>query len=144
MISKANFESYLIEHGKLIYTNVGTSMMPLLRQGRDLFILERTKGRCKVGDVVLYRRDNSKRYILHRIIEIRADDYVILGDNCSAKEYGIKDGNIIAVMTGFIRNGIEHSVQETVYRVYIFVWLRTVTLRVFVKSIVRFARQCLH
>ena len=107
-------------------------MLPLLRQGKDLFFIEK-KGaeRCKVGDVVLYRR--KRQYVLHRIIEVRPDDYVILGDNCTLKEYGIKDGDILAVMTSFIRNGREHSVNELAYRVYSFVWLKLAPMRIFLK-----------
>ena len=113
-----NFENYLDRFGTLTYTNVGTSMMPLLRQGKDLFILKkRGPERLAVGDVVLYRRPPDK-YVLHRIVEVRPEDYVILGDNCAAREYGIRDEDILAVMTGYVRDGVEHSVTEKAYRDY--------------------------
>ena len=107
-------------------------MLPLLRQGKDLFFIEK-KGaeRCKVGDVVLYRR--KRQYVLHRIIEVRPDDYVILGDNCTLKEYGIKDSDILAIMTSFIRNGREHSVNELAYKIYSFVWLKLAPIRIFLR-----------
>lgn len=107
-------------------------MLPLLREGKDLFFIEK-KGaeRCRVGDVVLYRR--KRQYVLHRVIEVREKDYVILGDNCTAKEYGIQDGDILAIMTSFIRGGREHSVKEFAYRVYSFVWLKITPLRIFLK-----------
>lgn len=128
-----NFEKYLDEHGKLIYTNVGNSMLPLLRQGKDLFIIEKkTTARFKKGDVVLYRR--NKKYILHRIIKVRTKDYVILGDNCFEKEYGIKDCDIIGIMTGFVRNGTAHRTNEFSYKVYSFIWLKTAPLRIFIKK----------
>ena len=133
MTEITNFETYLDKHGKLIYTNVGVSMLPLLRQGKDLFVLVKKQAeRAKIGDVVLYKRND--KYVLHRIIDVRSDDYVILGDNCTDKEYGIKDSDILAIMTGFIRNGREHSVNEFSYRMYSFIWLRTVTLRIFLKK----------
>lgn len=112
------YEAYLEEHGSMTYSNVGVSMLPLLRQGRDLFTVEK-KGaaRCRKYDVVLYRRPPAS-YVLHRIIEVRGDDYVILGDNCINKEYGITDGDIIGVMTGFVRDGKTHTVRETGYRIY--------------------------
>ena len=47
------------------------------------------------------------------------------------KEYGIKDSDILAVMTSFIRNGREHSVNEVTYKVYSFVWMRMTPLRIF-------------
>ena len=105
-----NYEEYIEKNGSLTYTNVGTSMMPLLRQGKDLFTVTKRNGeKCKKGDVVLYKRPPNK-YILHRIVEVRKNDYVILGDNCINKEYGIKDIDIIGVMTSYVRNGKEHSI----------------------------------
>ena len=132
MNNSISYEEYLAQNGSMTYTNVGRSMLPLLRQGKDLFILEK-KGpeRCRVGDVVLYRR--GEKYVLHRIVEVREKDYVILGDNCVAREYGITDGDVIAVMTGFVRGGKEHSVTEPGYRLYSSVWMRTEKPRVFLK-----------
>ena len=129
-----SFEEYLEKHGSLTYANVGASMLPLLRQDKDLFTV-RKKGaeRCKVGDVVIYRRP-PEQYVLHRIIEVRPDDYVILGDNCITKETGIRDEDILGVLTGFTRGGKKHSVEEAGYRVYSTVIMRTILLRVFLKK----------
>ena len=120
-----SIEDYLNENGTLTYSNVGTSMMPLLRQGKDLFIVTK-KGteRCKVGDVVLYKRPPDK-YVLHRVVEVRSEDYVILGDNCINREYGIRDKDILGIMTGYVRDGVEHSVTEKDYQDYTARILRT-------------------
>ena len=127
-----NFEAYLDQLGTLVYTNVGTSMLPLLRQGRDLFTLEKkNQSRCRVGDVVLYRQ--GEKYVLHRVVEVREHDYVILGDNCVRREFGITDADMIGVMTGFVRNGKEHRVTDLGYRMYSALWLRTEKPRVFLK-----------
>ncbi len=133
MNEPVSFEEYLSGHGSLTYTNVGSSMLPLLRQGKDLFIV-RKKGeeRCRAGDVVLYRRGDA--YVLHRIIEVRPDDYVILGDNCIAKEAGVRDQDILGVMTGYVRGGKEHSVDEAGYKAYTAAMLHTIPLRVFLKK----------
>ena len=134
-----SFAEYLEQHETLTYSNVGTSMLPLLRQGRDLFTVQR-KGpeRCRAGDVVLYRRPPN-RYVLHRIIEVRPDDYVILGDNCIAKEVGIRDEDILGVMTGYVRGGREHSTEEPGYRLYTWIWMHTIGLRVLQKRTRRWA-----
>ena len=116
------YEEYLEKYGTLTYRNVGTSMLPLLKQGRDLFTVEKKTGeRCRKYDVVLYRRA-QKEYVLHRVIEVRDSDYVILGDNCVRKEYGIRDEDILGVMTSFVRKGKKHSCKELGYRIYSRIW----------------------
>ena len=133
---KMKFEEVLEQDGRLVYTNVGTSMLPLLRQGRDLFVIEkRGPGRLKAGDVVLYRRPPD-RYVLHRIIEVRETDYVILGDNCIRREYGVTDDDILGVMTGFMRDGKQHAVTEKGYRLYTFLMLHCIDGRIFLKRVV--------
>ena len=114
-----SIEDYLNENGSLTYSNVGTSMMPLLRQGRDLFIVRpKSPGeRFGVGDVILYKRP-PEQYVLHRVVEVLPDGYIILGDNCVRREVGIPDSEILGVMTGFVRDGKEHSVTEHGYRLY--------------------------
>ena len=129
----ATYEEILAQEGKLVYTNVGVSMLPLLRQGRDLFIVEkRGPDRLKAGDVVLYRRPPAQ-YVLHRIVEVREKDYVILGDNCVNREYGITDSDILGVMTGFVRDGKQHAVTEKGYRLYTWLCLHGAGLRIFLK-----------
>ncbi len=109
-------------------------MMPLLRQGRDLFtITKKTGERYKAGDVVLYERQPDK-YILHRIIEVRENDYIILGDNCISKEYGITDKNILGVMTSYTRAGVEYSVNSLSYKIYTFLIMHTIGTRIFLKK----------
>ena len=126
---------FLEENGKLTYTNVGVSMLPLLRQGKDLFTIEKNNGqRYKRGDVVLFARGSSK-YVLHRIIKVLPDEYVILGDNCVSCEKGIKDSDIHGKMISFVRNGKEHSVTEKRYRVYTALVLFFNPVRVFLKKI---------
>ncbi|MBO4650345.1 MAG: S24/S26 family peptidase [Clostridiales bacterium] len=132
---------FLEENGKLTYTNVGVSMMPLLRQGKDLFTIEKNNGqRYKKGDVVLFARGSS-RYVLHRIIKVLPDEYVILGDNCVSCERGIKDSDIHGKMVSFVRNGKEHSVTEKRYRAYTALVLFFNPVRVFFKRIwIKFKR----
>ncbi|MBQ6632764.1 MAG: S24/S26 family peptidase [Ruminococcus sp.] len=136
-----DYEHYLEENGTLTYSNVGTSMLPLLRQGRDLFTVTK-KGavRCKAGDVVLYRRPPNK-YVLHRVIAVRKNDYVILGDNCVNKEYGITDKDIIGVMTGYVRGGKPHTVSDRSYRLYTWYIMHTIPLRITFKKTCAFLKR---
>lgn len=130
-----SYEEYLAKNGELTYTNVGVSMMPLLRQGKDLFTVKRKDPavRCRVGDVVLYKRP-PKQFVLHRIIGVLPDSYIILGDNCIVKEHGIRDEDILAVMTGYVRDGKTHTTDEAGYRLYSFIILHTIPVRVTLKK----------
>ena len=137
MSDPISYEDYLEEYGTLTYSNVGASMLPLLRQGKDLFTVERKAPgtRCKVGDVVLFRRPPDK-YVLHRVIEVLPDSYTIMGDNCVTRERGVRDEDILGVMTGFVRNGRTHSVSERGYRAYSAITMATAPARILTKKAV--------
>ncbi len=116
-----SFEEYLAENGTLTYSNKGVSMLPLLKEGRDLFTVEaRTSRRCRRYDVVLYRRPPDQ-YVLHRVLRVTPRGYVILGDNSIKKEF-VRDEDILGVMTSFVRKGREYSVTDPGYRLYTRVW----------------------
>lgn len=115
------FEEEIERHGRLVYTNVGDSMMPMLREKKDLLIVEKPQGRLKKYDVPLYKRD-SGQYVLHRILKIRKKDYVLCGDNRYRREYGITDRHIIGVLTAFVRDGKEIPVTDGRYRRYVHLW----------------------
>lgn len=122
-MNNSTYEEQLQEHGKLIYTNVGDSMMPLLRQNRDLMVIEaRPQGRLKKYDAVLYKRPATGAYVMHRILEVREDDYVLCGDNRCWKEEGVKDDWILGILTAVIRDGKQISVTDRKYRLYVHLW----------------------
>jgi len=125
---KTTYEEILDTKGSFTYTNVGVSMLPMIKQGRDLFTISKKQGRCEKYDVVLYKRPPAS-YVLHRVVEVREKDYVILGDNCYNKEYGIKDEDIIGVLTSFVRKGKEYSVDHRGYHIYAVLWYKLYPLR---------------
>ena len=121
-MSKSSFEEEIRRSGYLIYRNVGDSMLPLIRQGRDLLLISRKpEGRLNQYDVPLYRRD-SGQYVLHRILKVRKDDYVLCGDNRCQRETGISDRHIIGVLTAVIRDGKQLPVTDWRYRLYVHLW----------------------
>ena len=125
---KSTFEEVLARDGRLVYSNVGDSMRPLIRQGRDLLVIEPPNGRLKRLDVPLYKRD-SGQYVLHRILKVRPDDYVICGDNRWSREYGITDRHIVGVLTAIIRDGKEIPMTDWRLRLYAHLWCDLFPLR---------------
>ena len=129
-----SYEEELARSGKIVVTNAGVSMRPLIKQGRDIMIITSKEGRLNKYDVPLYKRRDQ--YVLHRIVQVRENDYVILGDNCVAKEYGITDDQIIGVMTSLVRNGKEINLSGFGYKLYVRVWCALAPIRIICKRIV--------
>ena len=113
-------------------------MMPLLRQRRDIIeIRKKQPGRCKKYDVVLYKRGD--KYILHRILKVLPDGYLLAGDNNTFVETDIRDENILGVMTRAIRDGKSITTDNWKYRLYVHLWcdcypVRMLILRVMWKA----------
>lgn len=119
-MSQKKIEDVLKEEGVFVSTTSGRSMYPMLRDRRDTIIIRPYEGRLSKYDVPLYKRGD--KYILHRIIGVLPDSYVIRGDNCLRREYGINDEKILGVLTGFYRDGKPVDMDGFAYRAYIRVW----------------------
>ena len=130
-MTETSFEEILKSGQKLVYTNVGDSMMPLIRQGRDLLIIEKNHEKWKKYDVPLYKRENGQ-YILHRILAIHDDGYVLCGDNQCRKETGVREEQLLGILTGIIRDGKKLSVKDWRYQLYVHLWCAPFRLRTFI------------
>lgn len=91
----------------------GTSMLPLICEGRDSVMLSALPAELVAGDVVLYRRDGGA-YVLHRIVGREGESYTMCGDNQYLPEKGIRRDQMISFVSAFIINGrrIEASSPE--------------------------------
>ena len=139
-MNNSTYEEQIEQHGSLIYTNVVDSMLPLMREHLDLMIIEkRPEGRCKKFDIVLYRRPCGK-HILHRIIKVRKEDYIIAGDNRWEREIGVKDEWIFGILTGIVRDGKKIELSSWKYRLYVFAWCDLFWVRAFILWLLDFPR----
>lgn len=75
----------------------------------------------KKKDVVLYRRAGNNQLVLHRLIKIAGDGFIMCGDNEFTKEK-ISRGQIIGIMSGFTHNGKKRSQKGIGYKLYVFLW----------------------
>ena len=134
-MNKSTYEQELERTGKLIYTTMGRSMRPFLRSQEDLVVIERKTGtRFEKYDAVLYRRASGK-YVLHRIVKVCPDSYTLCGDNCADLEPGIRDDQILGVLTGVVRKGKRIDVNSEAYRRKIRLWVALHPVRaVFIKT----------
>ena len=130
------FQDILARDGVLVYKTRGVSMEPMLRQNRDLVIIEVPSSRLHKYDVALYRRD--KDYVLHRVIEVRETDYRIRGDNTYILET-VPDSAIVGVLTGFQRKGRMYTLEDRGYQCYVRLWQVIFPLHCFFVRLCRLA-----
>lgn len=137
MTEKTNLEEVLARDGVIIHHISGVSMLPLLRQGIDTVVIEKKGDSLKPNDVVFYKRDSGK-FVLHRLLKIKKNGYVIRGDNCYENEYDIKDRHIIGVLKEIYR-GDKHidCKKSKSYLAYVYIWRYTYYLRILLKPVHR-------
>lgn len=82
----------------------GASMRPMLREHRDIVVLEKVTGELKVGDVVAYPGAGNT-YTIHRIVRIKKGALIIRGDNNYFTEFNIKKEDIVGILKEFYRDG---------------------------------------
>lgn len=116
------FEEVLSTQGRLVYTNKGVSMLPLLRQGKDIMVIEAIREPLKKYDAVLFVRPRvpgRSPYILHRILEINPDGTCfIIGDNCFDGEI-VPCERIIGILTAVRRGSRTISVTDKDYITFV-------------------------
>ena len=127
-------EEILAENGEVTFSPAGTSMLPLLRSKKDTIVIKKTDGKLKKYDVPLYRRADGS-FVLHRVVGINSDGYIMCGDNQTDREYSIKDEQIIALMSSFYRRGKHIDCSSCGYRIYSHIWVFIMPMRRFFRRI---------
>ena len=125
-----NIERSIKELGYAVVPITGTSMLPLLKEGRDLVELEScSQERLKKGNVVLYKK-NDGTLVLHRIIKTENGEFfTVLGDHQFKNAERVYKNQIIAVARGFFIKGRYVNEKTRWYRLYKKIWLSSLTVR---------------
>lgn len=121
-----NFEELLKRDGSFLYTFRGVSMKPLLNQGKDVVIISSIDRPIKKLDIVLYKV--NERYVLHRVLKIKKDHYVIRGDNTYSKEF-IPKNKVFGILTFYYKNDKLKKVNTKGAILLYYLWLTTYPLR---------------
>ena len=105
----------------------GISMLPMLRQGKDSVELSPLPPKLKKYDLPVYRRRDGQ-YVMHRIVAVKEDHYICLGDNTLSFEH-IYPEQMIGVVSAFKRGDRRIEVNNHCYRVYCRLWRLTPPVR---------------
>lgn len=126
-MEKITIEEGIKTNGYHLSTIVGDSMMPLLRNRRDVVKIVPAKGILKKYDLPLYKRPTGE-YVLHRIVKVKKDHYVICGDNRFGREKVPFDW-IVGVTESIFRDDLEVSIDNPQYVSYVKKVCRTFWIR---------------
>lgn len=124
--------------GEVSFTPKGSSMLPMLRNNMDTVVLGKANGKLKKYQVALYLRDNGQ-YVLHRVVRVKADYYIMRGDNQVVDEWGIRDDQIIGVVHSFTRKSKTYACDNKTYIIYYRLWTATVSVRKYMRKCRRLA-----
>lgn len=145
-IEHVTFEEELSRSGKVVYTNVGVSMMPLLREGRDIMVIHKADtSKLRKYDAVLFRRPGVKgrgAYVLHRILKVLPDGlYWIVGDNCTSGEK-VPKKDILGILTQVNRDGKKTvNITDFSYKMYVLFWCKPYHIRFFILRLINLLRR---
>ena len=107
----------------------GGSMNPFLIQGRDTVYLSRLERPARRGDMLLYQRAGGQ-YVLHRVWKAEKDGtFTMVGDAQTELEPGIREDQIIAIVTSVVRKGKPMAPGGFWWEFFEKVWIRMVPLR---------------
>lgn len=130
----------LASDGIVSFSSHGTSMMPMLRDGKDSIDLIKKPDKIRKYDVIFYKRDDG-HFVLHRVVKVCKDNtFILRGDNQYIKEKGVRYDNVIAILKSFTRKGKKYNVNQFKYKLYSHFWVNTVYIRKllhYIKSLFR-------
>ncbi len=115
-------QEILQNDGSFSLTITGTSMYPFIVGGRDKVTLSPIVKRLRKNDLPLYRRENGA-FVLHRIVKVEKDGtYTCCGDHQWQLEKGLRQEQMIALATAYVRKGKVLTNRNILYRAYRTVW----------------------
>ena len=119
----------LLDEGKTVHNLhfQGVSMLPMLRQKMDTVDLSPLPEKLKKYDLPVYRYPSGK-IVMHRIVAVKKDHYVCLGDNTYRYEH-IRPEQMIGLVTAFKRGEKRIEVNALSYRLYSRIWVAIYPLR---------------
>ena len=98
----------------------GISMLPMLRQGKDSVELSPLPNQLKKYDLPVYRRSNGQ-YVMHRVVDVKADYYICMGDNTETFEK-VYPEQMLGIVSAFKRGQRRIEVTNPVYQLYCRLW----------------------
>ncbi len=111
----------LEKHGKYFSVPRGISMWPMIRNKQDIVEIHKLDRMARRYDLVMYTRGPNQQGVVHRVLHVRKNDYIINGDNCWQKEY-VPHDKVAGLAVRFCRKGKWYEVTDRKYQIYVHLW----------------------
>ena len=118
----------LSEGGNFRFYPKGTSMEPMIHQGKDQVVLKPLPEKLKKYQMILYKRDNGA-FVLHRIVKVNKDSYTMRGDNQFLNEPGIRREQMIGMVFEIVKPDVRINVESFRYRLKSAIWVESAGFR---------------
>ena len=96
-----DYKKKIEQTGVIAFLPSGTSMWPTLKGKGQIVVVEKKEDELKKFDVALFVRGDGK-YVLHRVVKVEKDCYIVRGDSQTYLEKVNKE-QVLGVMTGFYK-----------------------------------------
>lgn len=124
-------ESMLSQGEQVTLQISGDSMRPMLKPRRDAVVLAPlTHWPARKGDILFfYSMRAASGYALHRVVRVTPEGVYMNGDAQNWIEGPIPREMVLAIAIAFIRKGKPVSIQNPLYKLYVFLWRSTRRVR---------------
>lgn len=128
---KNDYKKALEESAVIAFVPDGRSMWPFIKGKKYAVIITRkTEERLSLFDVAFFIRPDGN-YVLHRVVEVLPDGYVMQGDSQEYVET-VMEENVIGVMQGYYRGKRYVDATSNRYVIKVIRWYRKKRKRKFV------------
>ncbi len=124
-----DYKAKLIQDNLIAFVPGGDSMWPTLKNKGQSVVVQAKTERLNKFDVALYVRGQNT-FILHRVIEVLDDGYLICGDSQFTLEKVLED-QIFGKMIGFYRGKTYIDVNDSKYKKQVENWYKNKACRRF-------------
>ncbi len=122
-----DYKSELEKNNVIAFVPRGNSMWPTLKNNGQSVIVEKKKERLNPLDVAFYQRADGA-FVLHRVMEVKEDGYVICGDSQYTLEK-VQEEQVFGKMLGFYRKDNYVEVTDPKYILKVKKWYKRKLLR---------------
>ncbi len=126
-LQENDYKAKLCENNVIAFVPGGNSMWPTLKHKGQSVVVQAKKERLNKFDVALYVRGQNT-FILHRVIEVLDDGYVMCGDSQFTLEKVTED-QIFGKMVGFYRGKKYIDASDDKYTKQVEKWYKKSTCR---------------